>query len=46
MCENGSIRAFPDPTTVYIAEQGSGMRLTNTNSELKVIVSLRLLFGY
>ena len=26
------IRVFADPTTVYIAEQGSGMRLTRTPS--------------
>ena len=40
------IRVFADPTTVYIAEQGVEWDETNTNSELKVIVSLRLLLGY
>ena len=40
------IRVFAGPTAVYIAEQGSGTRTNNTNSELKVIVSLRFLFGY
>ena len=37
------IRVFAGPATVYIAEQGSGDEI-NTNSELRVIVSLRILF--
>ena len=42
MCENGRY----GPVAVYIAKQGSGAMNDNTNSELSVIVILRILFGY